>query len=52
VPPALAEELLDLCQLLVRDADRPARFARRLDVSQELGSPGDRLVAFLGRRPR
>jgi uncharacterized protein (TIGR03086 family) len=52
VPPALAEELLDLCRLLVRDADRPNRFAARLDWSLELGSPSDRLVAFLGRRPR
>jgi uncharacterized protein (TIGR03086 family) len=52
VPPALAEELFDLCQLLVRDADRPTRFAARLDRSLELASPSDRLVAFLGRSPR
>jgi len=52
LPPAFAEELLDLCQLLVRDADRPARFAHRLDAAQGLGTPSDRLVAFLGRRPR
>lgn len=51
VPPALAEELLDLCQLLVRDSDRPTRFAPRMDLSLDLGSPSDRLVAFLGRRP-
>jgi uncharacterized protein (TIGR03086 family) len=55
VPAALAEELLDLCHVLVSDADRPARFAPRLDTSPELGSmrdPGDRLVAYLGRQPR
>jgi uncharacterized protein (TIGR03086 family) len=51
LPPALAEELLDLCRLLVRDADRPASFAARVDQSLDLGSPSDRLVAFLGRRP-
>ena len=52
VPPVLAEELLDLCQLLVRDGDRPTRFAPRTDLTLELGSPSDRLVGFLGRRPR
>lgn len=51
VPPALAEELLELCWLLVRDADRPTRFAARVDVPSS-ASPSDRLVAFLGRRPR
>lgn len=51
VPPALASELLDLCQPLVRDVDRPTRFAPRVDLSPEPGSPSDRLVAFLGRRP-
>jgi uncharacterized protein (TIGR03086 family) len=51
VPAALAEELLDLSPLFVRDADRPTRFAPRLDLSVDLGSPSDRLVAFLGRRP-
>jgi len=50
VPPALAEELLELCPLLVRAPDRAARFAAPVDVSP-LASPGDRLVAFLGRRP-
>lgn len=50
VPAALAEELLDLCPLLVAEADLPARFsaARPVDPS---ASPGDRLVAFLGRDP-
>lgn len=51
VPPALAEELLGLCQLVVSDADRPTRFAARVDVPSSAG-PSDRLVAFLGRRPR
>ena len=51
VPPALAEELLALCHLLVHDADRPTRFAGRLDWSLDLDNPSDRLVAFLGRRP-
>lgn len=51
VPAALAEELLDLSPLFVLDADRPSRFAPRLDLSSDLDSPSDRLVAFLGRRP-
>jgi uncharacterized protein (TIGR03086 family) len=52
VPSALAGELLDLCQVLVRDADRPTRFAAPIDLSRGLASPSDRLVAYLGRRPR
>lgn len=51
VPRALAEELLELCPLFVRDPDRPVRFAPRLDLSLDLDNPSDRLVAFLGRRP-
>jgi uncharacterized protein (TIGR03086 family) len=51
IPPALAEELLDLCPLLVSDGDRPTRFAAPVDVSP-LASPSDRLIAFLGRLPR
>jgi uncharacterized protein (TIGR03086 family) len=51
LPPALAGELLDLCRLLVRDADRPARFAARIDLAPDRGSPSDQLLAFLGRRP-
>lgn len=51
MPPALATELLELSRLLVRDADRPTRFARQVDVAASAG-PSDRLVAFLGRRPR
>jgi hypothetical protein len=51
VPRALAEELLELCPLFVRDADRPTRFAPRVDLTPALDSPSDRLVAFLGRDP-
>lgn len=51
VPRALAEELLELCLLFVNDADRPRRFAAPVQP-QRLASPSDRLVAFLGRRPR
>ena len=50
VPPSLAEELLDLSPLFVSAADRPGRFAPPVDVPP-LAGPGDRLVAFLGRRP-
>jgi uncharacterized protein (TIGR03086 family) len=50
VPPTLAAELLDLCQVFVRDADRPTRFARPVPTAA-LASPGDRLVAYLGRSP-
>ena len=50
IPPALAEELLELCVFFVGDADRPSRFAAAVDVSP-LANPSDRLVAFLGRRP-
>ena len=52
IPPSLAGELLDLAVMLVRDADRPARFAPavRLRVG---AAPGEaaRLLAFLGRDP-
>jgi uncharacterized protein (TIGR03086 family) len=50
VPPALAAELLDLCEVLVRDADRPTRFARAVDATA-LASPSDQLIAYLGRSP-
>jgi uncharacterized protein (TIGR03086 family) len=50
VPPALARELLELCRLLIGEADRPGRFAAPVDIPLPAG-PGDRLVAFLGRRP-
>jgi len=51
IPPQLAEELLGLAPLLVTDADRPARFAAPVAVPAG-ASPGDRLIAFLGRDPR
>jgi uncharacterized protein (TIGR03086 family) len=50
IPADLADELLDLSVLLVRRADRPGRFGRPVAVPLE-AAPGDRLVAFLGRRP-
>lgn len=48
IPADLAEELLDLSVLMVRPWDRPGRFAppRR---PPPFASPGDRLLAFLGR---
>jgi uncharacterized protein (TIGR03086 family) len=48
LPPALARELLDVVPLLVRDADRPHRFAEPVDVPPH-ASPGTRLLAALGR---
>jgi uncharacterized protein (TIGR03086 family) len=51
IPPQLAEELLRLAPLLVTDADRPGRFATPVAVPAH-ASPGDRLVAFLGRHPQ
>jgi uncharacterized protein (TIGR03086 family) len=51
IPPSLAFELLELSPLLVTEADRPGLFAPPVDVSP-LASPGDRLLAFLGRDPR
>ncbi|MGH8894213.1 MAG: TIGR03086 family metal-binding protein [Actinomycetes bacterium] len=49
IPPALAEELLDLAPLLVGAADRASRFADPVDVSLSAG-PSERLLAYLGRR--
>lgn len=51
IPEPLATEMLGLVPLVVADADRPRRFAEPVAVPAE-ASPGDRLVAFLGRRPR
>lgn len=48
LPPALARELLDVVPLLVRDGDRPHRFAEPVDVPPH-ASPGTRLLAALGR---
>jgi uncharacterized protein (TIGR03086 family) len=50
IPAALAEELYELCLLLVDDADRPHRFAPPVDPPGGAVA-GDRLVALLGRRP-
>jgi uncharacterized protein (TIGR03086 family) len=50
IPRGLAEELLDLSPFFVTGDDRPDRFAAPIDVPP-LAGPGDRLVAFLGRRP-
>ena len=49
LPDGLAEELIELSPLLVAPADRPGRFAPPLAVSP-LAGPGERLLAFLGRR--
>jgi uncharacterized protein (TIGR03086 family) len=49
LPAALALDLLGVVPVLVCDADRPARFAERVDVPP--GAPaGARLLAALGRR--
>ncbi len=50
IPAGLAEEMLDLADLLVTPADRPARFATAV-AAPNGATPGDRLVAFLGRHP-
>ncbi|GGS96442.1 TIGR03086 family metal-binding protein [Nonomuraea spiralis] len=51
IPPALAEELLDLAHLFVTDQDRPVRFAARRRPPA-LGSAQDHLLAYLGRDPK
>jgi uncharacterized protein (TIGR03086 family) len=51
IPASLAEELLPLAALLVSSADRPGRFAAPV-AGLHLQTPGDRLLAFLGRDPR
>ncbi|WP_084961029.1 maleylpyruvate isomerase family mycothiol-dependent enzyme [Thermoactinospora rubra] len=50
LPAALAEELLEFAPLFVADDDRPHRFGPRVAVVAD-ADPGDRLLAFLGRRP-
>lgn len=50
VPAQLASELLELAPLFVTPADRPERFAAAVTLPPG-ASPGDRLVAFLGRHP-
>lgn len=51
IPPALATGILRTVPLVVTDATRHDRFAAPVPVSP-LSSPGDRLVARLGRNPR
>jgi len=51
VPPGLAAILLPLAPLLITPATRPGLFADPVPVPAR-ASPGDRLVAFLGRQPR
>ena len=48
IPPALAIRMLGLCPLLV--ASRAGLFAPPVEVSPQ-ASPGDQLVAYLGRNP-
>ena len=48
IPPGLAIRMLGLCPLLL--ASRAGLFAPPVEVSPQV-SPGDRLVAHLGRRP-
>lgn len=50
LPEPLARDLTVIAQLLVRDADRPVRFAAPVPVPPSAGHP-DRLLAFLGRHP-
>ncbi len=50
IPPALATELLDVVPRFVTTADRPVRFAATVPTGPH-ASPGDRLVAYLGRQP-
>jgi len=48
IPPALAAQMLRLCPLLV--AGREGLFGAPVHVPSQ-ASPGDRLVAYLGRTP-
>jgi uncharacterized protein (TIGR03086 family) len=49
IPPGLATRMLGMCPLLVES--RAGLFAPPVEVSRH-ASPGDRLVAYLGREPR
>jgi uncharacterized protein (TIGR03086 family) len=50
IPASLGRALLAVVPLLVSATDRPARFAAPYRAAA-FASPGDRLVAYLGRRP-
>src|SRR5215472_12977374 len=50
IPPGLAVILLPLAPLLITPATRPGLFADPVPVPAQ-ASPGDQLLAFLGRRP-
>lgn len=50
IPASLGRALLAVVPLLVSAGDRPARFAAPYRAAVFAG-PGDRLVAYLGRRP-
>jgi len=50
IPADLADELLDLAVVLIRAGDRPGRFGRPIALPGG-APPGERLLAFLGRRP-
>lgn len=49
IPPELADELLRICPLVVPDSQRHPLFAEPVEPAPD-AAPGDRLVAFLGRR--
>jgi uncharacterized protein (TIGR03086 family) len=51
VPPGLAAELLPLAPLLIPRETRAGLFADPVPMP-EAACPGDRLIAFLGRRPQ
>ena len=51
IPPALATGILKIIPLVVTDTTRDARFAAPVTVSPR-ASPGDRLIALLGRSPQ
>jgi uncharacterized protein (TIGR03083 family) len=50
IPPTLATELLKVVPQFVTAADRPVRFAATVPTGSQ-ASPGERLVAYLGRQP-
>ncbi|GAA4225255.1 maleylpyruvate isomerase family mycothiol-dependent enzyme [Actinomadura meridiana] len=50
IPPTLADELLEVCPLVVPEPDRRPLFAEPVEPGPDAGA-GDRLVAFLGRDP-